>query len=151
MIAAQEEKGPREEMKEEEEKKTKPQFGIVNFERRRSPRFSVDLPIEFSRVDSPVKGAGRAGNASDGGLMFYLPEKVEVGQFLRVKLFFASEPRLDSIEVLGQVVWMEFPFNKEGDHRCGVRFMDISPEDLDRLKGFLDSLALVKAPLRFRP
>jgi len=30
----------------QEEKNSKLQYGIVNFERRRSPRFSVDLPIE---------------------------------------------------------------------------------------------------------
>jgi c-di-GMP-binding flagellar brake protein YcgR len=130
---------------------SKPQFGIVNFERRRNTRFSVDLPIEYSRVDTAAKHTGRAGNASEGGLMFYLPQRVEVGQHLRAKLFFASEPGLHSIEVLAEVVWMEFPFDSEGDYRCGVKFVDIAPEDLNRLKDFLENLAKIKVPRRVSP
>jgi c-di-GMP-binding flagellar brake protein YcgR len=126
------------------------QFGIANFERRRSPRFSMDLPVEFSPVDSQTRflGTGRTGNASEGGLMLYLPGKLKIGQSLRIRLYFTSDPGLDSIEVAAEVVWVEFPFAAEGDHRYGVRFLDISPEDLNRLKNFLDNLAQIRPPLR---
>jgi c-di-GMP-binding flagellar brake protein YcgR len=132
-----------------EDKEDKPQFGIVNFERRRCPRFSVNLPVEYSQVDSPsTSSAGHAANASEGGLMLYLPEKLGLGQHLRVKLYFSSEPGLNFIEILGQVAWVEISFAREGDHRYGVKFLDISPEDLSRLKDYLDNLAQIKAPLR---
>ncbi len=135
-----------------EDKADKPQFGIANFERRRSPRFSVNLPVECSPADSPsTLNAGHTGNASEGGLMLYLPEKLEMGQPLRVKLYFTSDPSLNFVEVLGQVAWMEISFVSEGDHRYGVKFLDISPEDLSRLKDYLDSLAQIKAPLRIAP
>jgi c-di-GMP-binding flagellar brake protein YcgR len=132
----------------EKGKESKPQYGIVNFERRRSPRFSVDLPIEYSRVDFSRKNNGRTGNASDGGLMLFLGEPVEVGVDLRIKVFFPSEPKLDSIEVQAQVVWTEMAFGKEKDHRCGVRFMDISSEDLSKLKNFLDRLSTIRPSFR---
>ena len=32
---------------EAEGKDTKPRTGVVNFERRKYPRFSVDLPLEY--------------------------------------------------------------------------------------------------------
>jgi hypothetical protein len=48
---------------------------------------------------------------------------------------------------LVQVVWIQFPFGKEGDHRYGVRFVDIPEEELARLKKFLDNLAQTKTPL----
>jgi c-di-GMP-binding flagellar brake protein YcgR len=132
----------------EKGKESKPQYGIVNFERRRSPRFSVDLPIEYSRVDFSRKNNGRTGNASDGGLMLFLGEPVEVGVDLRIKVFFPSEPKLDSIEVQAQVVWTEMAFGKEKDHRCGVRFMDIASEDLSKLKNFLDHLSTIRPSFR---
>jgi c-di-GMP-binding flagellar brake protein YcgR len=132
----------------EKGKESKPQYGIVNFERRRSPRFSVDLPIEYSRVDFSRKNNGRTGNASDGGLMLFLGEPVEVGVDLRIKVFFPSEPKLDSIEVQAQVVWTEMAFGKEKDHRCGVRFMDIASEDLRKLKNFLDHLSTIRPSFR---
>jgi len=83
--------------------------------------------------------------------MLYLPEKLEVGQHLRVKIYFTSEPGLNFIEALGQVAWVEISFAKEGDHRYGLKFLDISPEDLSRLKDYLDNLAQIKAPLRITP
>ena len=133
---------------EEEHKEDKSRFGIVNFERRKSPRFSVNLPVEYSRVDPPSKSsAGRTGNASEGGLMLYLPEKLDVGQHLRIELYFASEPGLNSVKALGQVAWTEFSFAEEGDFRYGVKFVDISPEDLNRLRDYLDDLARIESPL----
>ncbi|HXZ38175.1 MAG TPA: PilZ domain-containing protein [Thermodesulfobacteriota bacterium] len=132
----------------EKGKESKSQYGIVNFERRRSPRFSVDLPIEYSRVDSSRKNNGHTGNASGGGLMLFLGEPMEVGAGLRIKVFFSSEPKLDSIEVQAQVVWTEIPFGKEKDHRCGVRFTDIASEDLTKLKNFLDGLSTIRPPFR---
>jgi hypothetical protein len=59
-----------------------------------------------------------------------------------MKLFFASGSDLNSIEVLAEVVWMDIHLGKDwGDYRCGVKLMEISPEDLNRLKSFLRSLS----------
>jgi len=132
----------------EEEKDSKLQYGIVNFERRRSPRFSVDLPIEYSCLDSSSRNTGRTGNASDGGLMLFLGDPVEVGVNLRIRVFFPSEARLDSIEVLAEVVWTEIAFGKEKDHRCGVRFVEIASEELSKLKSFLDHLSTIRPAFR---
>jgi c-di-GMP-binding flagellar brake protein YcgR len=138
-------------MSEKDKKDEKPQYGLVSFERRRNPRFSIDLPIEYSRANSSVKNAGHTGNVSEGGLMLYLPERVEVGHSLRVKIFFVSEPGLYSIEVLAQVAWTELPYGQEEHHRCGVKFVEICPEDLNRLKTFLNNLSFVRPPFRITP
>src|SRR4030043_962730 len=58
--------------------------GFVNFELRRYPRHAVDLPVECCRINSPISHTGRAINASEGGLMVYLPEKVRRCQLLRL-------------------------------------------------------------------
>ncbi len=135
----------------DEGKEPKPEYGLVNFERRRSPRFSVDLPIEYSRLEAAEKNPGRTGNASEGGLMLFLGQKLEVGQDLRIKIFFHSEPRLRSIEVTGRVAWTEIPFAKEGDYRCGVQFTQIAPEDLAQFRQFLDQLSTIQPPRRILP
>ena len=126
----------------------KPQYGLVNFERRRSPRFSVDLPIEYSLLDSSEKNRGLAENASEGGLMLFLGQKLEVGQDLRIKIFFHSDPLLQSIEVIARVVWTELAFGKEGDCRCGVKFQDIPLDGLAKLRTFLDHLSTIQTPRR---
>ena len=74
-------------MKKEEEKETKLRYGTVNFEKRKHPRFSIDLPVEYSRTDLFVKH-GRAINASEGGLLLYLPEQVEIWSTFEIETFF---------------------------------------------------------------
>ena len=51
-------------------------------ERRRYPRFSVDLPMKYTRTKlySRYGKYGRVVNASEGGLLAHLPEETEVGQ-----------------------------------------------------------------------
>jgi len=124
-----------------EEKDTKPRTGIVNFERRRYPRFSVDLPIEYYRIDSSISHIGPGLNVSEGGLLIYFPEEMDVSQYLRLKLFLPLGSELNAIEVLAEVVWMDIHLGKGGDYRCGVNFIDISPEDRRKLKNYLMSLS----------
>lgn len=124
-----------------EEKGTKPHYGTVNFEKRRHPRFNVDLPIEYVRSDLAVNH-GEALNASEGGLLVYLPEKMEVGQHLSLKLFFSSGFDFNTIETLVRVVWMDFHLGEDReDYRAGVKFVDISPGDMEKLRIFLRSLS----------
>jgi c-di-GMP-binding flagellar brake protein YcgR len=127
---------------EKEEKEIRPRVGIVNLERRGYPRFTVNLPIEYYLVDWSVSQKGRVTNLSEGGLLVYLRERVEIGHHLRLKLFFTSGDDLNAIEILAEVVWMDIHLGKDwGDYRFGVRFVDISPEDWTRLQNFLRSLS----------
>jgi hypothetical protein len=124
-----------------EEKETKPRYGIVNFEKRKHPRFNVDLPIEYARSDSIVNH-GEAINASEGGLLIYFPERMTVGQHLSLKLFFSSGFEFNTIETLVKVVWVDVQEGENGgDYRAGVTFVDISLGDLEKLIIFLRSLS----------
>jgi c-di-GMP-binding flagellar brake protein YcgR len=124
------------------EQKIKPRYGIVNFERRKHPRFNIDLPIEYHLIDSSVGQLGRAMNVSEGGLLAYLPDHLEIGQHLQLKLFFPSGSQLTVIEMLTEVVWGDIPLGKDGgDYRSGLRLVEISSEDLQKLKTFLRSLS----------
>ncbi len=127
--------------REEKEEETKPGYGTLNFEKRRYPRFSVDLPVEYTRKDLVVK-QGRVINASEGGLLVNFPEQMEMGQHLRLKLFFTSGSELNMMEIVNQVVWTDVHVRKDwGDYRTGVEFVDISLEDQCTLKIFLSSLS----------
>ena len=111
-------------------------------EKRRHPRFSAEFPVKYSTIDSSFKSA-RAANASEGGLLVCLPERVRIGQQLALKLFFPSHSGLNIVETVVQVIWMAIRLRKDWtwDYRTGVKFEDISPEDRTTLKNFLTSLA----------
>jgi hypothetical protein len=124
-----------------EEREIRPRYGTVNFEKRKHPRFSVDLPAEYNRADLSVQ-QGHATNASEGGLLLYLPEQIEIGKYLRLKLFFSMGSELRTVETMVEVVWTDMHLGNDwGDYRTGVRFVEISAEDMGQLRSFLKSLS----------
>ncbi len=127
---------------ESREENTKHRYGIANIERRKYRRFPVRLPIEYYRADSPISQTGQTLNASEGGFQILFSERMEIGQNLRLKLFFSSGSELNSIETLAEVVWMD-PQLGEGEkhYRSGVKFINISAEDSTKLKNFIVSLS----------
>ena len=127
--------------REKKEEEIKPRYGTLNFEKRKYPRFSVDLPVEYTRKDLVAK-QGRVINASESGLSVYCPEQMEIGQALRLKLFFTSGSELNMMEMVNQVVWMDVHTGKDWrDYRTGMKFVDISLEDQCTLKIFFSSLS----------
>jgi c-di-GMP-binding flagellar brake protein YcgR len=110
-------------------------------EKRKFPRADVDLPVKYSRTNQFFKH-GRAANASEGGLLICLPEKMDIGHHLVLKLFFPLHSGLNIIEAVVRVVWMDIHLRKDWtwDYRIGVRFEDISQTNMTILKNFLTGL-----------
>ena len=124
-----------------EDKGFKLRYGTVNFERRKHPRVSIDLPVVYHQMDSLLRNNGRAFNVSEGGLLIYLPDPVEIGQHLKMMFSFIFETRLESIEMITEVVWRDTTFDMVwGDFRCGVKIIDIAPREKTKLKDFLRNL-----------
>jgi PilZ domain len=109
-------------------------------ERRRHPRFNVDLPVKYRSSNLFFKHA-RAVNVSEGGLLVHLPEEIEINQTLALQLFFPSRSHLYNLETVVKVVWKDIHMSKDlaWDYRTGVRFVDTAPEDISELKSFLMS------------
>jgi len=110
-------------------------------EKRKFPRSEIDLPVKYSRTNLFFKH-GRAANASEGGLLICLPEKMDIGHHLVLKLFFPLHTGLIIIEAVVRVVWMDIHLRKDWtwDYRIGVRFEDISQANMTILKNFLTGL-----------
>jgi c-di-GMP-binding flagellar brake protein YcgR len=111
-------------------------------EKRECTRVNVALPVKYSKTNSLFKYA-RAANASEGGLLVCLPEKMGIGQHLALKLFLPIRSGSNIIDTVVQVVWTDIHLRKDWtwDYRTGVRFEDISSKDRTVLKNFLVSLA----------
>lgn len=136
-------------MKKEE---TERRSGVVNFEKRRHPRFSINLPIEYWQVDKSKSRSGQVIDVSEGGLLLHLSKPVEVGQVFRLTVFMTFGPDLDSIHALVrvEVVWKDTHAGKEGGYRVRVKFVDISPKDMHKLKSFLKTIELkTPSPKKF--
>jgi len=133
------------------EETTKSNFGTVNFERRRHPRFSINLPVEYWKINRSTSALSRTGDISEGGLLLYISEQIEAGQELNLKLFFNSDLGFKSIEARVQVAWTDFCFEKESGCRVGLKFVEISGEDMKKLKIFLNNLMHLKTHSQLNP
>jgi len=131
-------------MRKEEEGRG-PRFGTINFERRKHPRFSVDLPVEYWRVNgNPRSHSDRPLEGGEGGLLLYISDEITIGQNLRIRIFFDSGQGLKSIEAEAQVLWKDILLERDSFYRVGLKLAEISAEDLQKLRNFLNNLMKVK-------
>ena len=133
----------------EQEKEATPHFGTVHFERRKASRFSLNLPVEYWQIDSSKSHPARTANISEDGVLLYLPEQIENCQKLRLRLFIDSGIDFISIEAIVHVVWRDLNAGEEVGYRTGVKFVDISEQDMRNLQNFLSSLIELKTDSKF--
>ncbi len=113
-------------------------MGILAIEKRRHPRYSVELPLDYCRVNAKETYGGIVANASEGGLLVYLPELMRVGDFLKIEIFYASGLELNSIKAVAKIVWYDLAAKESwGEHRYGLEFQSIEEKDFERLKALL--------------
>jgi hypothetical protein len=116
--------------------------GVVSIEKRRFPRFNVDLPMKYSEVKVRKKQGGIAHDASEGGLLVYLQEKFPIGTKLKLEVFFSHGFRLTPIRAEAEIVWADIRGPEDwGEYKYGLKFINIGKEDFSKLKWLLDSLS----------
>jgi c-di-GMP-binding flagellar brake protein YcgR len=109
------------------------------FIERKHPRFSLKLPIEYYPTKSKIGGTGHTANASEGGTTIYLRKHFKVGHLIKLRLFFPSSSGLNTIEMVSKIVWTEKL--ETGEYRCGIKFVNISEEDISKWSSFLKNLS----------
>ncbi len=113
-------------------------MGVLAIEKRKYPRFSVELPLDYSRVDGKETLGGMVANASEGGLLAYLPERIDIGALIKVEIFYVRGLELDTIKAVAKVVWCDLAARESwGEHRYGLQFQSIDEKDFNRLIALL--------------
>ncbi len=109
-------------------------MGVLSIEKRKYPRFSVELPLNYSRAEGKDTLGGMVANASEGGLLVYLPERMEIGALLKIEIFYVRGLELDTIKAVAKIVWCDLAARESwGEHRYGLQFQYIDQKDLSRL------------------
>jgi len=126
-----------------QEKKEEPKSdkGTLVVERRKYPRVNVELPLDYSIVNAKGSHGGMVADASEGGLLVYLKEKVPVGTELQIEILFVKGLELTSIRGITKVVWSDLAAGESfGEFRYGLQFQSIDEGGLDRLKALLNEI-----------
>jgi c-di-GMP-binding flagellar brake protein YcgR len=119
--------------------------GVVAIERRKHPRFNLELPLDYFRIEDEENYGGIVANASELGILVYLPEKMEIGTALRIEIFYAKGLELETIKAITKVVWADLPARKTwGEYRYGLQFQSIDKRELSKLKSLLREVGRTK-------
>ena len=109
-------------------------------EKRRHLRLSLRLPMEYAFPESSRHRLACTVDLCEDGLLMYTPEKLEIGQNLRVKFYCDSAAGLDCVQVLGEVIRVERLGKSAKEYRCAVRFVDLSSNILKKLRKIFKEL-----------
>ena len=118
-------------------------IGVSGVERRRSQRFKVDLLVDYARLEKMRLKAGLVGDASEGGVMVYLQERMKIGTKLYVALLFSLGFELTGVKALSQVIWKAARLEEGwGRYKYGLQFLQIADEDLHKLERLRADVAI---------
>jgi len=118
------------------QKKKINQNEIVSSAGRQHPRVFLNLPIEYY-VNNHIPRSGHTYNLSPGGVMLNIPERLKIGQPFKLAIFFAMGAKVEAVKVNSQVVWVD-ETHTNGGYRSGVKFIDLSAADQNKLQKFFE-------------
>jgi hypothetical protein len=114
-----------------------------NKERRKSPRFDMDWPLEYRVKDAPEAHGGIVVDGSEIGLRIHSVKNMPVGTRLNIVVLFPKEFQLTNFEVVAEVVWKALCLKEDWNgYQYGLEFIQIKEEDLRKLQ------KLFPAPIR---
>ena len=107
-------------------------------EKRKHPRFYLNLPIEFRVMNAQHVLGAMIVNTSETGLLIQSPNNVPAGTKLNIAVLFSNGFELANLEVLAEVVWTKTQLHdgRQG-YELGLKFIQISEEDSQKLKNLL--------------
>lgn len=108
---------------------------VTKKERREHLRFFFKLPMSYSRGKSKENLGGIVGNASEGGMLAYLPEKLNTGEALKIEILFAKGWELKTVRGIAKIIWSDSGVKKSRKiHRYGLQFQLFNKSNLQKLK-----------------
>jgi c-di-GMP-binding flagellar brake protein YcgR len=118
--------------------KSRSKEGIFIVERRKHPRIRIELPLDYSLVDSEETHGGLIADISEGGLLVYLPEALKLETLLRIQILFVKGMELNSIKAIAKIVWSDLATKTiSEENRYGLEFQSFIEGDLQKLKTIL--------------
>jgi len=118
----------------------KPGEGIAILERRKQPRRRVELSFDYSPLVEREDHGGTLADANEGGLQVYLPEKLQVGDLFKIKIFAPAKSEVETVQAIAKVVWASRTKGRSGKYRYGLQLQSFFKGDLNKYKALLNGV-----------
>ena len=115
-------------------------YETILTERRKFPRFSVCLPVEYGRTNESRRRAGVVADISKMGIQVLSVYRILIGTELRITIIFPLGYELTTLEVGATVIWKtHYDGGDWFGYKYGVKFTRISEKDRLKLDYFLNA------------
>jgi len=114
--------------------------GVAILERRREPRLKVELPFDYSRIVEREDHGGTLADANEGGLQVYIPEKLQIGDLFKIRIFAPTNSEVETIQAIAKVVWANRTKGRSGKYRYGLQLQSFYKGDLNKYKTLLSGV-----------
>jgi hypothetical protein len=113
--------------------------GGLEWEGRRFPRRTIELPILYTFIENIKTFGGETGNISESGLLVYLKETLLEGMKLKIEIFPPDYFGLKPIRAVTQIIWAPTRQGAEWDEylQHGLEFIEIDNGNFLKLKRLL--------------
>jgi len=109
-------------------------------QRREHPRVSVNVPLNFKMMGTTGLDPGQVINASATGLLIQTFKDMPIGKRISVEVRYPGGPKSSSVNAISEIIWKDIYVWEGWDaYQYGLKFVQISDEDLLRLKQLLGS------------
>ncbi len=107
-------------------------------DKRRHPRFFIDLPLDYQEGDhSPARG-GIVVNASEAGFLIESVKDIPVGTRLLMAVLFPKGFELADLKLAAEIIWKERHWKEDWEgYQYGLKFVQISDQEHWKLKFLL--------------
>ncbi len=103
-------------------------------ERRKYPRYPVQLPVEYWETEDAVQ-AGVVFNVSETGLLIHSTKDMAVGSELTIKISYSVGYDFETIQSLAKIIWRDSQQEQNWrGYKYGIEFIRMSPQDRQKLK-----------------
>jgi c-di-GMP-binding flagellar brake protein YcgR len=106
-------------------------------EKRKTPRLPLRLPTEYFYAGMNKGRTCYTINISEGGVLLSLPEKMDLGQALKIEVIYFFDYELSSFKAVGEVVRVQKSKENGKEYECALEFVKLLPREMEKLKNFL--------------
>ena len=107
-------------------------------EKRKSPRFYMDFPLEYRVLNAPDAYGGVVVDGSEIGLRIQSIKNMPVGTRLNIAVIFPKEFQMSNFEVVAEIIWKDLYLTEDWNgYQYGLKFILIGEDDLGKLRQLL--------------
>ena len=108
-------------------------------EKRKSPRFYMDFPLEYRVLNAPDAHGGVVVDGSEIGLRIQSIKNLPVGTRLNIAVIFPEDFQMTNFEVVAEIIWKDLYLKEDWNgYQYGLQFILIREDDLRKLRQLLN-------------